>query len=105
MTTIVCPRCHCTKVYRLGTGKRRCSLCRYDFTPHRLSQYLTRNQMKEIITWFLLEQSSQKIADRAGIDRKRVLRAFTWIRRVLVKDVPEVFSGTIEVDETYVGGH
>ncbi len=105
MAKIICPRCHCTKVYRLGTGKRRCSLCRYDFTPHRLPLYLTRTQWKEIIAWFLLEQSSQKIADRTGIDRKRVLRALTWIRRVLVKDVPEVFSGTVEVDETYVGGH
>lgn len=42
---------------------------------------------------------------RTGIDRKRVLRALTWIRRALAKDVPEVFSGTVEVDETYVGGH
>jgi len=105
MARIVCPRCHCMKVYRLGTGKRRCSQCRYDFTPHRLPLYLTRDQWKAIITWFLLEQSSQTIADRTGIDRKRVLRALTWIRRALVKDVPEVFSGTVEVDETYVGGH
>jgi len=104
MTRIFCPRCHCTKVYRLGTGKRRCSQCHYDFTPHRLPLYLTRDQWKEIITWFLLEQSSQKIANRTGIDRKRVLRALTWIRRALAKDVPEVFSGTVEVDETYVGG-
>ena len=103
MARIRCPRCHCTKVYRLGTGKRRCSQCRYDFTPHRLPLYLTRDQWRGIITWFLLEQSSQTIADRTGIDRKRVLRALTWIRRVLVKDVPDVFSGTVEVDEPYVG--
>jgi len=105
MARIICPRCHCTKVYRLGTGKRRCSQCRYDFTPHRLPLYLTRDQWKEIISWFLLEQSSQNIAIRTGIDRKRVLRALTWIRRALAKDVPAVFSGTVEVDETYVGGH
>ena len=105
MTRIICPRCHCEKLYRMSTGKRRCSHCRYDFHPHRLPLYLTRDQWKSIITWFLLEQSSQTIADRTGIDRKRVLRALTWIRRVLVKDVPDVFSGTVEVDETYVGGH
>ncbi len=105
MAKISCPRCHCTKVYRLGTGKRRCSQCRYDFRPHRLPLYLSRDQWKEIITWFLLEQSSQNIAIRARFDRKRVLRALTWIRRALAKDVPEIFSGTVEVDETYVGGH
>src|SRR5665647_1522292 len=53
---------------------------------------------------FLLEQSSLNIANRTGIDRKRVLRALTWVRGSLAKDVPEVFSGTVEVDETYVGG-
>lgn len=92
-------------MYRLGTGKRRCSQYRYDFTPHRLPLYLTCDQWNEIITWFLLEQSGQIIANRTGIDRKRVLRALTWIRRALAKDVPAVFSGTVEVDETYVGGH
>ena len=104
MARLVCPRCRCDKLYRLGTGQRRCSQCRYDFRPHRLPLYLTRDQWKAIITWFLLEQSSEKIAQRTGIERKRVLRALTWVRRVLIKDVPEIFSGTVEVDETYVGG-
>lgn len=104
MVRIRCPRCHCEKLYRLGNGKRRCSSCRYDFIPHRLPLYLTRDQWKEIINWFLLEQSSQSIANRTCIERKRVLRALTLIRRSLVKDVPEIFSGTVEVDETYLGG-
>lgn len=104
MVRIQCPRCKCEKLYKLGSGKRRCSQCRYDFNPHRLPLYLTREQWKGIITWFLLEQSSQSIADRTGIERKRVLRALTLIRSALIKDVPEIFSGTVEVDETYVGG-
>jgi len=33
-----------------------------------------------------------------------VLRALTIIRTALTKDVPEIFSGTVEVDETYLGG-
>lgn len=105
MTRISCPRCHCEKLYRMSTGKRRCSHCRYDFRPRRLPLYLTRDQWKAINTWFVLEQRSQTFTDRARIDRLRVLRALTWIRRALVKDVPEVFSGIFEVDETYVGGY
>jgi hypothetical protein len=23
----------------------------------------------------------------------------------MVKDIPDVFSGTVEIDETYIGGH
>jgi transposase len=41
---------------------------------------------------------------RTHIERKRVLRALTIIRTSLTKDVPEIFSGTVEVDETYIGG-
>jgi hypothetical protein len=92
------------KVYLLFNGKRKCSQCKYEFTPHRLPLYLTRDQWSEIIRWFLLEQSSQNISLRTGFERKRVLRALTIIRTSLTKDVPELFSGTVEVDETYLWG-
>ncbi len=104
MAVIQCPKCRSKKVYLMGTGKRRCARCRYDFTPHRLPLHLTREQWKEIIRWFLLEQSSQNIAIRTSLERGRVLRALTIIRRALIRDVPEIISGTVEVDETYLGG-
>ena len=104
MVKISCPKCKAKKVYLLSNGKRKCSQCKYEFTPHRLPLHLTREQWREIIRWFLLEQSSQNIAIRTGLERRRVLRALTTIRTVLTKDVPEIFSGTVEVDETYLGG-
>jgi transposase len=54
--------------------------------------------------WFLLEQSGQNIAIRTSLKRLRVLRSLTIIRRALTRDVPGIFSGTVEVDETYLGG-
>jgi len=92
------------KVYLLGTGKRRYAKYLYDFTPHRFSVYLTKAQWKEIISWFLLEQDSQTISNRTSLERGRVLRALTIIRQVLIKDIPDIFSGSVEVDETYPGG-
>jgi len=88
----------------LGNKKRRCSKCKYEFTPHRLPLYLTRDQWREIIRWFLVEQSSQNISIRTSLERRRVMRALTVVGRVLTKDVPGIFSGTVEVDETYLGG-
>jgi hypothetical protein len=88
----------------LGNGRRRCSRCRYDFIPHRLPLYLTRDQWREIIQWFLLEQRSESISQRTSFERKRVLRALTMIRQALLRDVPEIFTGTVEIDETYRGG-
>jgi len=51
-----------------------------------------------------MEQSSNSIAEQTGFDKKRVLRALLRIRMVLATDVPEIFTGTVEVDETYLGG-
>ena len=104
MVKISCPKCKAKKVYLLSNGKRKCSQCKHEFTPHRLPLHLTREQWREIIRWFLLEQSSQNIAVRTGFERRRVLRALSIIRTALTKDVPEIFSGTVEVDETYLGG-
>ncbi len=51
-----------------------------------------------------MEQSSNSIGEQTGFDKKRVLRALLKIRMVLAKDIPDIFSGTVEVDETYLGG-
>ena len=51
-----------------------------------------------------MEQSSKSIGEQTGFDKKRVLRALLKIRMVLAKDIPDIFSGTVEVDETYLGG-
>jgi len=51
-----------------------------------------------------MEQSSNSIVEQTGLDKKRVLRALLKIRMLLAKDIPDIFSGTVEVDETYLGG-
>lgn len=48
--------------------------------------------------------SSQAISCETGINRWRILRALTKVRMAMLKDVPDVFSGIVEVDETYIGG-
>lgn len=104
MVKIACPKCNSKKLYKMSRGKRRCSKCKYDFIPHNLPLRLTRDEWKHIIRLFLMEQNSNSIIDRTQFERRRVFRALTKIRIVLAKDVPEIFSGTVEVDETYVGG-
>ena len=48
--------------------------------------------------------SGHQIAEETGIDRKRIYRALLIVREAMAQDIPEVFSGTVEVDETYLGG-
>ena len=88
----------------MSTGRRRCAQCKYDFTPHRLPLRLTREEWRGILHLFLMEQSSNSIVEHTELNKKRVLRALEKVRIALVQDVLEVFSGTVEVDETYLGG-
>ena len=104
MAKFACPKCKGKKLYQLGSGKRRCSRCLYEFTPHKLPLRFTRKEWREILHLFLMEQSSNSIAEQTGHDKRRILRALTRVRTVLATDVPEVFTGTVEVDETYLGG-
>jgi len=38
------------------------------------------------------------------LGKNLVYKTFNKIRKVMLKDVPGIFSGTVEVDETYLGG-
>lgn len=53
---------------------------------------------------FVLGLSCNQVTEESGLERKRVLRALTCLRRAALLEPPEVFAGVIEVDETYVGG-
>jgi transposase-like protein len=53
---------------------------------------------------FFLGLSSNLIEVETGLNKKRILRALLVVREIMAHDVPEVFSGTVEVDETYIGG-
>ena len=99
-----CLRCGCSKLYSVRREKKRCSDCRYEWIPWKLPLHLTRKEWTKILHWFLRGLPVVAIAQETGIERKRVLRALTYVRMAFQKDIPEVFSGTVEVDETYLGG-
>ena len=44
------------------------------------------------------------MAREAHLGRGQVLRALTLVREAMVHDIPPVFEGTVEIDETYMGG-
>lgn len=88
----------------MGDGKVRCSSCRYRWFHNRLPLRLSRKQWRAVLRWFLREQSASAIAEETGIERRRVIRALMYVRQTMALDMPEVFSGIVEVDETYIGG-
>jgi transposase len=99
-----CPKCNYTKQWTIRRGKLKCANCRYEWDPEKLPLRFIKRQWHKILRLFMLGLSSNKIAFETEIDRRRILRALNATRRVMLKDIPGVFEGTVEVDETYIGG-
>lgn len=104
MTSNTCKRCPNRKFYKIRRGKKRCKNCGYEFKERFGKLGLSREEWKKVIFWFLLEQPIRGIEEQTGISHYSVSKAVKTLRTVIVKDIPGVFSGTVEVDETYLGG-
>ncbi len=65
---------------------------------------LTSREWAQVLGWFCRGLSAQAIASETRLERRRVLRALLRLRQALACEVPPVFRGTVEVDETYLGG-
>jgi transposase len=78
-----CPRCCALRSWALRGGRRRCAQCRFDWRPGRLPLRLTQPQWRELVEWFVRGASSAQIAHETGLERKRVLRALTILRRAI----------------------
>lgn len=100
----VCPKCSLRKIYAIRRGKCRCASCKHEWDPHRLPLPLTRKEWVKILRWFLRGLSSAAVSQETGIHRLRIVRSLIKVRWSMSCDIPEVFSGIIEIDETYIGG-
>jgi len=104
MSSKICPRCQGRKFYRVRRGKKRCKNCGYEFKPRLGKLRLSKEKWKKIIFWFVLDQPILRIEEQTGISHYSVIKATNILRQIMAKDVPRIFSGTVEVDETYLGG-
>ena len=99
-----CYRCSNKKLWKLKSGKYRCALCKTSFRPRVAEICISKNILKKIVSEFLLEHSTNVILERINISKYKLLKILTLLRIVMTKDLPEVFEGIVEVDETYLGG-
>ncbi|MBI2326822.1 IS1595 family transposase [Candidatus Curtissbacteria bacterium] len=99
-----CPRCQNRHLYSVRRGKKRCKNCLYEWKPKLGGLGLTRRNWYKVLLWFLLGHSIKTICRQTGISHYSVEKAVMVTRKVMARDVPRVFSGTVEVDETYLGG-
>jgi len=101
---IKCPKCFKIKFWKTADNRLRCKNCRYLFTPKSNPVNISNRLLKQVISEFLLEHSTNIILSRVNVSKYKLLKVLTLLRIVMSNDIPEVFSGIIEVDETYLGG-
>lgn len=99
-----CRKCGGKKFWKVRRGKLRCKNCLYEFRSRLGNISLTRYQWKALLKWFLRCQSINTIVEETKISEYKVLKALNLTRQIMVKDIPDVFEGIVEVDETYLGG-
>jgi len=107
-----CPRCSHEKGWRSSDGLIRCTPC--DYKTSVIAGTIFEGTRKPLVLWFraIWWVTSQKNgASARGVQRVLGLgsyeTAWAWLhklRRAMVRPGRDRLSGTVEVDETYIGG-
>ncbi|MBP8115890.1 MAG: IS1595 family transposase [Chitinophagaceae bacterium] len=108
----VCPHCNHDKVYRTTRGfKCANNTCYKKFSV--TVGTIFENSKIGLRTWFAAMYlvstskkgvSSLQLAEQLGITQKSAWFVLSRIRTMLKENAPEKLSGTVEIDETYIGG-
>lgn len=104
-----CPHCKHNKIYRHKDGRYRCAKCRKDFTI-KTGTIFGKSRVplqKWFIAIYLLTSSKKGISSielskKIGVTQKTAWAMDHKIREAM-KNNKQV-SGTVELDETYIGG-
>ena len=100
---IQCPKCNNTgNIWKLKDKRFKCSKCKTRFSVKKF--FTDKKLLRQIVAEFILGHSTDVILSRVNISKYRLLKILTLLRIVMTKDIPEVFEGIVEVDETYMGG-
>jgi transposase-like protein len=107
MATILCPFCNFSRSWKLRRNKRKCKLCRREFSGNIIlikGFRLTPQVWQKVIATFIRERTEVRIAEEANLSLKTAQKVAHHLRVLMSAVVPEPFAGIIEMDEAYVGG-
>lgn len=99
-----CPKCFKSRFWKTSDNRLKCKGCRFIFTPKTNLVKISNKLLKQVVSEFVLGHSTNTILSRVKISKHKLLKTLTLLRRAMTKDIPEIFEGTVEVDETYLGG-
>ena len=109
---VSCPRCQSESISRITTRKQfDCNACRYRFSV--TTGTIFNDSHLPLPKWFMAiflmceskkGISSMQLMRMLGVSKKTAWYLNHRIREAMRLDVQEPLEGTVEVDETYIGG-
>ena len=102
-----CPYCHFSRFWKIRRGHKKCKRCRREWSSHLALQddfRMTVREWRIFLKAFLWERRGARISTMTGFERRRVIRMAHFVRECMASDIPSPFIGTVEIDETYIGG-
>ena len=106
-TKLTCPHCLFGRLWKLRREKRKCKKCRREFGIKRYPVADIRSTVDEwkgCIATFVRERTMSAVMRETGIPRCRTLRMLSHLRVCMTADAIPMFTGPVELDETYIGG-
>lgn len=108
----VCPRCQCTKAWKTSKNLFHCSSCGHETSIKAGTVFQgTRKPLRLWfhVMWWVMSQktgaSAKNLKDSMGFTRYQTTWAWLHkLRRIMIRPGRECLRGTVEVDETYIGG-
>lgn len=93
---IKCPRCSGGDFWKTADKRLKCKNCRFIFTPKPNPFNISNEILRDIISEFLLEHSTNVILQRVQISKYKLLKILTFFRKLMTIDIPEVFQNEIK---------
>lgn len=107
MPLFSCPYCGYSRSWKLRRNKHKCKSCRresagttYPVVGIRADSAAWRTAIKV----FLRERTATRIYAEVAVGRNNAHRMAYILRQCMHQDMPPVFLGPLEMDETYIGG-
>ena len=107
MAQLPCPFCGFGRSWTVRRKKRKCKSCRREYgdNTYPVTGFrITPDQWKRAVASFLRERTEKRIAEEAAVSQKTAQRMAHHLRVIMHGEIPEIFSGIIEMDEAYIGG-
>lgn len=107
MNQVFCPTCAHTRHWKIRRRRLKCKKCRREFGLSRYpvsGLHATREDWERCVSVFLRERTIKRVTEEMGKSHCLVERMLMHLRVAMTNEIPVLFTGPVEMDETYIGG-